>query len=153
MYTEEEYDTFAQKMHEKHPQMFNEQYGGFCIGPGWWPIIEALCDQIDSYTKWKNRTREYLLKDNSHGQTIPDEIKPVVVAQIKEKFGGLRFYYDGGNEHISGMVRMAEIWAGAVCEECGKPGKSRNSGWIKTLCDEHEAERQTRLKERLNDEA
>jgi hypothetical protein len=47
------------------------------------------------------------------------------------------------------MVRMAESWAAHSCEECGKPGKSRKSGWIKTLCDEHEEERQARYKERF----
>ena len=147
MWNEEQYEEFSKKMEEKHPSMFDQPYGGFCIGPGWWPIIEALCGQIDSYTRWRNNTREALLKDNPHGHKIPDAVKPVKVAQIKEKFGGLRFYYDGGDDHINGMVRMAEIWAGQVCEECGKPGKSRSSGWIKTLCDEHEAERQKRYED------
>jgi len=69
---------------------------------------------------------------------------------MKEKFGGLRFYYDGGDDEVSGMVRMAEAWAEHTCEECGAPGKSRDSGWIKTLCDHHEAERQQRNKEYEN---
>jgi hypothetical protein len=68
------------------------------------------------------------------------------VEQIKEKFGGLRFYYSGGDEKIQGMVRMAEAWADRHCEECGKPGQKRSGGWIRTLCDEHEAERQARIK-------
>jgi len=65
-----------------------------------------------------------------------------------EKFGGLRFYYDGGDEQIHGMVRMAESWAARTCETCGDPGKSRNGGWIRTLCDKHEAEYQERMRSR-----
>lgn len=148
-YNEAEYDAFAKRMEEKYPKMFSHPYGGFAVGAGWWPILEALCSQIDSYTKWRNNTREALLKDNPHGHEIPEAVEQVVVAQIKEKFGGLRFYYDGGDTHISGMVRIAESWAGRSCEECGNVGTTRDGGWIKVLCDEHEAERQSRMKERF----
>ena len=141
MYNQDEYDQFAKNMEEKHPEMFNGPYGGFAIGPGWWPIVEVLCGQIDSYTKWRNNTRASLLKDNPHDLDIPEAVTQVTVAQIKEKFGGLRFYYEGGDEHINGMVRMAEIWAGRSCEECGVPGTTRSGGWIRTLCDHHEEQR------------
>jgi hypothetical protein len=97
-----------------------------------------LCANIQSHTDWWNKNRE----------TRP-VIEQVVVEQIKEKFGGLRFYYQGGDDTIQGMVRMAEAWADRSCEECGKPGKSRGGGWIKTLCDEHEEQRQARYKERF----
>lgn len=83
----------------------------------------------------------------------PHEIIPRVewvrVSQIKEKFGGLRFYYDGGDDTIGGMVTMAEAWAGHTCEQCGNKGMTRGGGWIRTLCDEHEAEY---LKKRGSDE-
>lgn len=133
-----EYDAFEQHMKEKYPKMFSQPYGGFAIGPGWWPILEALCANIQSHTDWWNKNRE----------TRP-VVEQVVVEQIKEKFGGLRFYYQGGDDTIQGMVRMAEAWADRSCEECGKPGKSREGGWIKTLCDEHEEQRQARYKERF----
>lgn len=77
---------------------------------------------------------------------IPPKVEWVIVRQIKEKFGGLRFYYDGGDEHIAGMVSMAESWAARTCETCGNKGKQRSGGWIRTLCDEHEAEYQARNK-------
>lgn len=146
MYDEDQYEAFAKEMETRHPEMFKNAYGGFAVGAGWWPILQELCRQIDSYTQWRNKTRESLLKDNPHDHPIPDIVPQVTVAQIKEKFGGLRFYYDGGDEHISGMVRMAEIWAGHSCEECGKPGKQRSGGWIKTLCDEHEIARQQKYR-------
>lgn len=75
---------------------------------------------------------------------IADKVHWIRVAQIKEKFGGLRFYYDGGDEHISGMVTMAEVWAGYTCEQCGDRGTRRDGGWIRTLCDVHEAEYQAK---------
>jgi hypothetical protein len=132
----DKYDAFAKQMEECFPKMFAEPYGGFACGEGWWPILTNLCANIQHHLDWKNKKSE----------VVPQ----VVVAQIKEKFGGLRFYYDGGDDHISGMVRMAEAWAGNTCEDCGAPGKSRDGGWIKTLCDHHEAERQLKRKEYEN---
>jgi hypothetical protein len=129
-----EYEAFANKMETAYPKMFADRYGGFAVGAGWWPILEALCANIQSHIDWRNKESE----------TVPQ----VVVEQIKEKFGGLRFYYQGGDEQIHGMVRMAEAWADRSCEECGAPGERRNGGWIRTLCDQHEAEHQERLRTR-----
>jgi hypothetical protein len=135
---EQKYDEFAKRMEETYPEMFGGQYGGFSIGPGWWPIVESLCADIQHHLNWKNR----------ESQVVP----PVVVEQIKEKFGGLRFYYQGGDDTITGMVRMAESWASHSCEECGAPGVRRSGGWIRTLCDHHEEQRQAAMKERFNHE-
>jgi hypothetical protein len=70
-------------------------------------------------------------------------VKQVVAIQVKEKFGGLRFYYVGGDKIVDGMVRMAESWADNTCEVCGNPGKPRKGGWIRTLCNEHADGRET----------
>ena len=145
------YDAFEKSMTEKFPLMFSAPYGGFCVGEGWWPIIESLCGQIQHHINWVNKQQTSLLIDNPYGARMPDPIEQVTVAQIKEKFGGLRFYYDGGDDEIRGMVSMAESWASKTCETCGKPGHQRSDGWVKTLCDEHEAERQQRMKERFVD--
>ena len=129
------YDAFTKQMEARFPKMFAEPYGGFACGEGWWPILEALCGQIQHHVDWKNKQSEVVAQ--------------VTVNQIKEKFGGLRFYYSGGDDAIDGMVRMAESWAAHSCETCWSPGKSRSGGWIKTLCDYHEAERQQHMKERF----
>jgi hypothetical protein len=121
------YDAFAKHMEKQFPKMFGGKYGGFACGEGWWPIIETLCSNIQHHIDWKNKAAE----------VVPQ----VTVAQIKEKLGGLRFYYDGGDDEIRGMVRMAEAWADKSCETCGAPGKRRYGVWIKTLCDHHAAER------------
>ena len=140
MSEEDRYEAFAKRMEEKYPKMFSQPYGGFAIGEGWWPIIESLCANIQSHTDWWNNNRE----------TRP-VVEQVVVEQIKEKFGGLRFYYQGGDEQISGMVRMAEAWASHSCEECGAPGTSGGKGWIKTLCPTHRAEADARYAERFKE--
>jgi hypothetical protein len=74
-------------------------------------------------------------------------VPQVIVAQVKEKFGTLRFYYSGGDDEISGMVRMAEAMSAVTCEQCGSPGEQRHGGWIRTLCDHHEEQYQNRNKE------
>lgn len=140
-YTQKEYDEFANRMETQFPKLFGQGgYGGFAVGPGWWPILESLCGRINSHVEWKqNQLEKY-----QRGEGCPD----VIVSQIKEKFGGLRFYYDGGDDTVDGMVRMAESWAAQTCEECGKPGTMRTGGWIRTLCDEHEAQRQETMRQR-----
>ena len=145
-FDEAKYDAFVKRMEETYPKMFSEPYGGFCIGEGWWQIVESLCANIQSHIDWNNDTRERLLKDNPYDHKIPDELSQVYIHQIKEKFGGLRFYYQGGDKTIQGMVRMAEAWADKTCEKCGNKGTIRHGGWMRTLCDEHEIERQELMK-------
>ena len=128
----EEYDAFEKKMTEKYPAMFSQPYGDFAVGKGWWPILESLCANIQSHIDWKAR----------QGQFIPQ----VVVEQIKEKFGGLRFYYNGGDATVAGMVRMTEEWANLSCEECGDRATKKTTGWIKNLCETHFNEREERRK-------
>jgi len=117
---------------EKYPKIFADRYKpmtetamcwGFDIGDGWYQIIDSLCNQIQHHIDWKNRDGE--------------KVAQVVASQVKEKFGGLRFYYNGGDDYVDGMVRMAESWAANTCETCGKPGKLRGGGWLYTACDEH----------------
>ena len=60
------------------------------------------------------------------------------VTQVKEKFGGLRFYTnslpDGGQE----LIRDAENKSLETCEVCGEPGEIEgNTRWLKCLCDKH----------------
>ena len=116
---------------EKYPEIFKDRHGdmtatamcwGFECDDGWYHIIETLCGCMQGYTS-----------ANSKAQ--------VVAAQVKEKFGTLRFYADGGNDMTDGMIWMAEALSACTCEVCGKPGKLRGGGWVKTLCDEHALER------------
>lgn len=86
--------------------------------------------------------------------TITPRVHHIEIHQIKEKFGGLRFYYQGGDDAVSGMVRMAEEWADVTCETCGDRGTRRHGGWIRTLCDKHEQEYKDKMaKYRSEDDA
>jgi hypothetical protein len=71
---------------------------------------------------------------------LQPDIPQVVVDQVKEKFGTLRFYYHGGDEYIRGLVGMAEAMSARTCEECGAPGTTEGPGWIRTLCKKHRRE-------------
>jgi len=139
MYTEEQYEAFQARMLEEYPKIFSQPFGGFAIGPGWWLIVDLLCSRIqqridmvqyriEKYPEWEN-----------------EPVPQVVVAQIKEKFGGLRFYYDGGDDYIEGLVAMAEDWANRTCEKCGKPGTKTVDGWVQTLCEKHMEERNAKV--------
>lgn len=128
-----DYEKFSKSMEDKYPKIFVGKYGGFAVGKGWYPILDKLCANIQHHIDWKVK----------QGQ----EIAQVEVQQIKEKFGGLRFYHSGGDDHIHGMVQMAEAFAGTLCEECGGIGKRRSGNWVRTLCDTHEAERNARIEE------
>jgi hypothetical protein len=142
----DEYDKFQNHMEETFPLMFAEPYGGFAVGEGWYRIVEDLCYLIQNHIDGVKSRRKFLLEKNPDYEHIPEEVPQVVVRQIKEKFGGFRFYYDGGDDYIMGLVTMAEQWCARTCEECGAPGKHRGGGWIRTLCDRHEIERQERMK-------
>lgn len=67
-------------------------------------------------------------------RTVPPECPQVVVEQVKEKFGTLRFYYQGGDDYIAGLVSMAESMTGITCESCGNPGESYSGGWVHVSC-------------------
>lgn len=62
----------------------------------------------------------------------------VDIIQIKEKFGGLRFYTGAMSDkivtEISAQIDAAEVASYQMCEACGAPGKQRPGGWIHTYC-------------------
>lgn len=123
------YGEYSDMMHSEFPELFSSRYGGFEIGNGWYPLVHKTCKAIHSHIFFKEKS----------GNPIP----PVQITQIKEKFGTLRFYYDGGDEYIRGIVTMAEFMSEVVCEKCGNLGSIHNNGrWLKTLCDAHKAERE-----------
>ena len=41
-----------------------------------------------------------------------------------------------GTEEMYDLIEEAETKSATICEDCGKPGKLRSGGWIRTLCDE-----------------
>lgn len=78
--------------------------------------------------------RAHIELENGRIRDLAPLVQQVHVSQIKEKFGSLRFYYSGGDDHIAGMVSLAESLSGVICEGCGAPGSKTRSGWIRVLC-------------------
>jgi hypothetical protein len=102
---------------------------GFECGDGWFNILDQLMGNIQHHIDWKNRKEE----------VVPQ----VTLDQVKEKFGGLRFYYTGGDEYIRGLVSMAESMSEVTCESCGNPaGVQNNGGWMRAICDPCEIKRE-----------
>ena len=100
---------------------------GFECGDGWYMLLNELMDNIANHIENTNR---FNLKE---GQS---ELK-IEITQIKEKFGGLCFYFHGGDEYIDGMVRMAESLSYKICESCGTTKNiGYTKGWITTLCED-----------------
>ena len=59
------------------------------------------------------------------------------IYQVKEKFGGLRFYINATPEQYK-VIMKAEAESFKTCENCGKKGKTKNIDLhCVTLCDEH----------------
>lgn len=144
-------EALARDLYLKYPKILvSEHYGerSLDVGDGWYDIIDTLCALIQHHIDWKNGTGQYEKYSDSRkeGECVPQ----LVAEQVKEKFGGLRFYASGGDENTAGMIELAEALASRVCEVCGSPGKKTRGGWIRTLCRRH-AEEQGR--EFMTDEA
>lgn len=137
-------DELEQLIYQKYPDMF-KNYSQGLPGDGWFNIIDQLCSCIQNHINWRNKAIDDYTRRVATGEEIPEwmrkqnrePIRQVVVAQVKEKYGTLRFYYDGGDEYIRGMVTIAESMSAVTCEDCGAPGELRSGGWLRTLCSEH----------------
>jgi hypothetical protein len=87
-------------------------------------------------------------------QLLHDLIEELLVAgwdkqicQVKEKFGGLRFYINAGTDEIHDIISKYEELSYKTCEECGETGELRKDlGWWKTQCDSHYKETKTEKK-------
>ncbi len=112
------------QLKNKYPELYSELKYIEC-DDGWFNLIDCLSNVI-------YRELGRLNKDKSDKNKI-------VVFQVKEKFGGLRFYIEdnipnSSRDFIQGAIFMAEDMSFRVCEYCGKPGQKTNSNWIKVLC-------------------
>jgi hypothetical protein len=115
-----------QKFQTRCPEWFRDLYGditqtclhfGFQHRDGWFDLVWRLCEQIEK---------------------VPNKGKSFKVAQVKEKFGGLRFYFEGADDAFH-AIRACTAAAGQesfhICEVCGQPGHL--IGHNRTRCDVH----------------
>ena len=97
----------------------------FSVGEGWYPIIKDLINELIELG-WDKR-----------------------ITQVKEKFGGLRFYIETYPEGGQDVIIKYEKLSYETCEKCGEKGSNRNLGWYYTLCDDHAKEKEEeKLKKR-----
>jgi len=145
-----------QHIREQYPLIFS----GRCeisINDGWFDIIDMLCNNIQHRIDNIVMQRKYAIEWNKDvndpdydwadrsfvkrkERQVPELVEQVVATQIKEKFGTLRFYYNGGDEFIRGLDSMAASMTSRTCEECGSPGTSRSTKkqrWVRVLCEKH----------------
>lgn len=105
---------------------------GFEIGDGWYPLVRDLLLDIEGMARER-----------------PSHFLTFEIFQVKEKWGGLRFYYQGyyfdtkvgddfTTDELYRRVEQAEKESFTICEDCGKEGTLREDlSWISTLCQEH----------------
>ena len=117
----------TQKLYDDFPELFRGKDKsmretlmcfGFDCRDGWFRIIYELSSDI--------------MKLSEQAGTEPPE-----VVQVKEKFGGLRYYVHGATQAIDSRIQEAEAQSLQTCEICCSSGRRRSGGWIQTLCDEH----------------
>ncbi len=83
------------------------------VGPGWQPLIENLHAELTS------------------------RLGMYEVHQIKEKFGGLRYYTDVRYDSPEGkLIEQAEAASYGICEQCGTTEDVSTGGqrYVLTLC-------------------
>lgn len=87
-------------------------YGWSGVEPGWFDLVRTLVRALDA-EGWDRELH-----------------------QVKEKFGGLRFYAGSLTERMQQLINEAEDVSFTICEQCsahGTPG--HRGGWITTLCE------------------
>jgi len=102
---------------EKYPKIF-KMVGGLDVGDGWYWLLDQLCREL-----------QYNTDKNNHPQ--------IVAVQVKEKFGVLRFYVNGGIDEQYVIIHFAENLSFSICEFCGTTkdvSRLTKNGWMNTLC-------------------
>lgn len=88
-----------------------------CLPPGWRKTFgKQLCKEIKKAID-DNRLINY------------------TVQQVKEKFGELCWYDEGGNKNTCEIVRKYEKLSRETCQICGKPATYMTHRWIGYYCE------------------
>ena len=137
------------------------QFGIECED-GWYMLLDTLMGEIRNHLENKNRnlvnkfkynwmwTFQAFLHRKYHKKTKlkalaewiyknaprkKHDLITVNITQIKEKFSGLCVYYNGGDNEIDAIVRLAESMSYNICEFCGTTTNiGRTEGWLSTCC-------------------
>lgn len=138
---------------EKYPFLIpSNRWSGIRIteasGGGYWPGNPEEIPEYDyEYTEldelpdgWRNAFGEQICEDlkrellEAGGEKALNDYR---ITQIKEKFGGLRWYDDGCTDRwYSEILPKYETLSERTCIRCGKPATLISTGWISPWCDE-----------------
>jgi len=101
-------------------QQTNPYQYSFSVGDGWYKLIYELVHDIR-------------INDLKKGDWITK------ATQVKEKFGGLRFYVTGTSDKNWALIRTAEQKSYGICEETGSEVEvgTWTRDWTKTMCRQH----------------
>jgi ribosomal protein L37AE/L43A len=109
---------------EEHPERFKPKWPyelfGIECGEGWEHLYKPLIEYVEKY---------------NIGKEGKDRIE---IHQIKEKFGGLRFYTNFYTDELRKMILEAEEKSFSTCEVCGKhiDKPITENHWIYAECQE-----------------
>jgi hypothetical protein len=120
----------TKKLYDRFPDLYRQHTlpmsetcmcWGFTCDDGWFDIIWVLSLAIEDECKQAGVVIE--------------------AVQVKEKFGGLRFYTNISTDRLWKLIDMAERLSIQICEICGDHGSvCSNNRLIKTLCKNHATE-------------
>ncbi len=95
---------------------------GFSCHDGWFDILLDLSRKIEAEL-------QAMQAAGTPADALPHAL------QVKEKFGGLRFYINRQSEQWTDWIKEAEAEAFKTCERCGAPGAMyERRGYLQTMC-------------------
>jgi hypothetical protein len=130
LFTDEETITMNKELDERlcqrYPGLYRGRHNptertlmgrGFACGDGWYTLIDVISALLTTHD--------------------PE----TCAIQVKEKFGGLRFYHTSADDYTLGVEMAAGTLSSYICEICGAPGcLNDEAGWRSTRCGAHARE-------------
>lgn len=105
-------------------------------------IIQPLCfipiyTELDAMPKgWRKCFGIQMYKEIKASLKGHNYLKEYRITQIKEKFGGLRWYDAGAPEEVNKIIQKYEYISEKTCIVCGRPATKISRGWISPYCDD-----------------
>ena len=83
---------------------------------------------------WRKSFGEKMCSEIMNELIAEDFVNEYRIIQIKEKYGGLR-WYSNGSKAIDDIIRKYEGISFRTCIQCGEPATRMTTGWISPYCD------------------
>jgi hypothetical protein len=87
---------------------------------------------------WRKAFAEPFLEELREELIKNDFLYKYTICQVKEKYGGLRWYDNGTpiGSKVPDIISKYENLSEVTCIKCGKPAKWLSTGWISPFCDD-----------------